>query len=236
MNDYPVEDEMRMDEDTRLRYLQVMGVDVWYLKEPLLNKSGFALPSKQEFVNKPVIKSTSTNIDEKVVEPLCLHSKEFLNWLRMQSLKNFQVDNGSTQYISNSKTKVLVLSYPCKSEIESQQPFSGKNGVLLRAMLRSVGLDLSSVMIAELDVVNSDKQPLVRFVRNKAVCVILVLVNPESQTSQDYRKIFAKSPMQFDSESVDVYVTYHPDYLLINQSVKMQVWENIKKLKSTLST
>ncbi len=205
-----------LDETTRLRYLQALGIDVWYLK----------IPSSVEDIHK-----TNTPANEISIQDLLSSSEpDFVAWLKSKFINELPAGDGSVQFIGNPLAEILVLSYQVNSSKSLQHPFTGKSGILLRSMLRSVDLSFRSVMLGGISNTGSGNQSLEEFIRGKSIQSILLLLNLGSHAENASKEIFLRSPFSLDISPVKVFVSHHPDYLLINPTAKIQVWEVLKNI------
>ncbi|MBI4436619.1 MAG: uracil-DNA glycosylase [Candidatus Omnitrophica bacterium] len=149
---------------------------------------------------------------------------------------------------SPSAKLMFVGEAPGSEEDQQGRPFVGQAGKLLTKIIEAIGLKREDVYIANIikcrppgnraplpEEIHSCEPYLVRqieFIRPRLICALgkyaaMVLVRKEESISL-LRGNF------YDYQGIPVMPTFHPAYLLRNPSAKRLVWEDMKKLKTTL--
>jgi DNA polymerase len=143
---------------------------------------------------------------------------------------------------------MFVGEAPGATEDETGRPFVGKAGELLTRIIAAMGLDRKDVYIANAVKCrppgNRDPQPeeigacigylraQVRTIRPK---VIVALGRVAAQALLEESLPIGRLRGTFRSfEGIPVMPTFHPSYLLQNESRKRDVWEDMKKVMDAL--
>lgn len=218
---------MTTTEQQRLRYLQSMGVTVWL---PRGEAAGPAAPAAPPGVVTPVAEMDWTQLRESVAE--CRSCP--LHESRTQAV--FGVGSPDADWL-------IIGEAPGAEEDRLGEPFVGRAGKLLDAMLASLGLSRSTVFIANIlkcrPPNNRDPQ-----VQEAAACapylqrqidllqpgLILALGRIAAQ-----RLLETEAPLgrlrgevhRYGKSGIPLIVTYHPAYLLRRPTEKSKAWRDL---------
>ena len=143
---------------------------------------------------------------------------------------------------------MIIGEAPGAEEDRRGEPFVGRAGKLLDEMLRAVGQGRDRVFIANIlkcrPPNNRDPQPEETsmcgpFMRRQLEIispeVVVCLGRPSAQYVLDTNRPIGKLRGHFhDVNGMKVMPTFHPAYLLRNESAKRPVWEDIKKVRDAL--
>ncbi|MFO8073822.1 MAG: uracil-DNA glycosylase [Polyangia bacterium] len=143
---------------------------------------------------------------------------------------------------------VLVGEGPGREEDLSGRPFVGPAGQLLDRILAAIGLSREDVYICNVvkcrppgnrDPEPEEAQTCGRFLRRQLRIihpqVIIALGRPAAAYLLDTAASVRRMRGRFhDYEGIDLMPTYHPAYLLRNESAKRPVWEDFKKVRDRL--
>ncbi|HSW94261.1 MAG TPA: uracil-DNA glycosylase [Gammaproteobacteria bacterium] len=204
----------------QIRTLQAMGIQPW-----LSNASKKNSPDEWTALRQAVASCTACGLDKT----------------RTQTVF------GS----GNHQAKLMVIGEaPGFHEDQQGEPFVGRAGQLLNAMLESVGLARSTVYIANIlkcrPPNNRDPEP-----REVALCTPfltrqIALINPvallavgriaarflletEASLGALRGKVHAYGPL-----NTPLIITYHPAYLLRNPADKKKAWQDLQKIQTLL--
>ncbi|MFQ5693757.1 MAG: uracil-DNA glycosylase family protein [Nitrospinota bacterium] len=143
---------------------------------------------------------------------------------------------------------VIVGEAPGRDEDIQGEPFVGRAGQLLTRMLAAIGLRREDVYICNVikcrPPENRNPQPdevaacepfLIRQLKSLRPKVILAMGKFASQTLLNTEERISALRGNFrEYQGVPVMPTYHPAYLLRNQSQKRAVWEDLQKVHKAL--
>jgi DNA polymerase len=172
----------------------------------------------------------------------------------LASCQRCRLWKGRTQVVfgvGNPRARVVFVGEAPGAEEDRQgEPFVGRAGQLLNAMLRACGLSRQEVYIANVvkcrppgnrDPEDDEAASCLPFLRRQ-----LALIGPEvvvllgrvaarhllgiTAPISSYRGRFRRW------EGMDVLPTFHPAYLLRNPQAKRESWEDLKLLRRRLAT
>jgi uracil-DNA glycosylase family 4 len=214
-------------ERDRLAYLEALGIDVW-------------VPRGQD--REPLPDVTAERLDVDVSVP---------DWEELRTTvaacTRCQLHKSRTQTVFGVGNRdadwMIIGEAPGAEEDRRGEPFVGRAGKLLDEMLRAVGLDRSSVFIANIlkcrppnnrdphaDEVASCRAYLERQIEMIKPRLILAVGRIAAQNL-----LHSDSPVgrmrgrvhSLNNGQVPVVVTYHPAYLLRSPSQKRKAWDDL---------
>jgi uracil-DNA glycosylase len=212
---------------TKKQYLKEMGIDIWQDK----NKSKLKINSEEirslDEVKKQVATCTS-----------CVLHKTRTN---------------TVFGVGNEKAKAMFIGEaPGANEDLQGEPFVGRAGMLLNAMLKSIGLKRSDVYIANILKCRppNNRDPLPEEVKLCAPYLQqqIDLIQPEIliavgriaaqfllNTMESMSRLRGNT-YQYGSRKIPLLVTYHPAYLLRSPSEKRKAYTDFLLIKKALVT
>jgi uracil-DNA glycosylase len=238
-----------MDALRRNQYLQTMGVDVWVSRHPI---APLEVPE-----SLPVIRIPEPDIPSKVGVPPIVAPTGTTNWdsLRSEVLActKCSLHSSRTQGVfgvgSREAQWLVVGEAPGAEEDRRGEPFVGRAGHLLDAMLKAIGLSRgSNVYIANVlksrPPGNRDPKPeevaaclpyLMRQIQLLRPRVMLAVgrIAAQNLLSTDASLSRLRGEVHYFGElNTPLIVTYHPAYLLRTPSDKRKAWEDLKFARS----
>ncbi len=218
---------------TRLQYLKEMGIDVWVERDVARSE---AVP-----VVAPVATGAISLIDDSpdlvaLRDQVATCTSCSLHETRTQTV--FGVGNASADWL-------VIGEAPGADEDKQGEPFVGRAGKLLNAMLLAVGLEREQVFIANIlkcrPPDNRDPKPdevqacdhflkrQIELINPKIIlCVGRIAAQNLLKVDTPIGKMRGKQ-FQLPGSDMPVMVTYHPAYLLRSPREKRKVWEDLKK-------
>lgn len=230
----------------KIKYLQAMEIDVWQPKtktcEPeiskkILDPADFAAP--RQIPHKPLPKSLN-----------------FCGWQELeQEVNNCTLCELHKTRIKpvfgtgNKKAKIMFIGEaPGANEDEQGEPFVGRAGMLLTAMIQSIGLKREDVYIANIlkchPPENRDPKAAETNLCTPFLEQQIALVNPKilvavglvaaqfllatKETMGDLRG----NIHTYGAQKIPLLVTYHPAYLIRSPSKKRQAYIDFLIIKS----
>ena len=218
-----------LPEDLRRYYLDTMGIQLWQSIEP---------QPEDVAVDKPDDDNVSWQQLEQAVSEC---SKCGLHQTRTQTVFG----------VGNRQAELLIIGEaPGRDEDLQGEPFVGRAGQLLNAMLAAIGFQREQVYIANIlkcrPPNNRDPAP-----QEAAACdpwlrrqieliqpdVILALgrIAAHHLLNTD-KSLGALRGKQHQYAGIPLIVSYHPAYLLRKPVEKRKSWQDLKSIKSLLNT
>ncbi|MGH8654065.1 MAG: uracil-DNA glycosylase [Gammaproteobacteria bacterium] len=218
-----------------MSYLKALGIDVWVRRE-------LAAISAPGDVSRRTV--TVNEMDwEELSAAVSLCTKCGLHQGRFQTV--FGVGNREADWM-------LIGEAPGAEEDRQGEPFVGRAGQLLNAMLTAIGLERSTVYITNIlkcrPPSNRDPRPeealccepyLKRQIALVKPRIILALgriaaqnlLKTEAPIGRMRGKIYEYEPLK-----IPIVVTYHPAYLLRSPTQKARAWEDLLTARRLLAT
>jgi DNA polymerase len=233
MNDLPSKDNL---DDLQPWYLQAMGIEQWELR---VKAALHTNPSDEGASSLPSI----AEMDWAALAEAVKHCQRCpLYATRTQAV--FGVGDQNADLL-------IIGEAPGANEDKQGEPFVGRAGQLLNAMLQSIDLNRSTVYIANIlksrPPQNRDPRPeevaactpyLLRQITLIQPKVLLALgriaaqylLSTTTPMSRLRGQLFDYGPLQ-----TPLLVTYHPAYLLRSPREKRKVWQDMQALKNLLN-
>lgn len=216
-------------EDVRRYYLDTMGIQVWQSLEQPPDDMEAEAPANRDVVWQQLEQAVSS----------C--TKCELHASRTQTV--FGVGNKSAELL-------VIGEAPGRDEDLQGEPFVGRAGQLLNAMLAAIGFQRDQVYIANIlkcrPPNNRDPKPeeaeacdswLRQQIELIQPVVILVLgriaAHKLLNTDQSLGTLRGK---QYNYEGIPLIVSYHPAYLLRKPVDKRKSWQDLKQIKYLLNS
>lgn len=265
---------VRMDSGQRLQYLQAMGIQSWVLRQTASAPSAHsatcpepASPPIPRDESRPPRADTVSAVAEPGIgepEPGQMVSGdpglpvEQLDWEALEA--RVSQCTLCPELVQNRRRTVfgvgdrqadwmIVGEAPGAEEDKQGEPFVGRAGKLLNAMLKATGYERREVFIANVlkcrPPGNRDPKPeearncgayLRRQVELVSPRLILVVGRIAAQnllnTDQPLGKLRGRVHRYADTD-IPVIVTYHPAYLLRSPADKAKAWQDLKLARRT---
>lgn len=249
--------------DNHNAYLKAMDIDVWVERTPSVPAS--VVPHEK-------ITQQTSQTEQKQINPVhvpipeptsetesSLTEVETLNWHELQStvaecqLCGLAKTRAKTIIGSGKQTSSLMVIGGAISKEDEQvgEPFSGKAGKLLTAMLKAMGFQRNDVFISNIvkchNTENQDPsieevaacEPyLLRQINLLQPDLILVLGSVTAQRLLKSKSTMSRLRGQLHYiEGIDapVIVSFEPDYLLRSPNEKRKAWEDLQMAMKELS-
>lgn len=250
----------KLNNATRLQYLQAMGIDVWIPRVEIpvvqiLPVEKNIEPDFSPVQSEPelVLTSIAQPIPDEVITP------EFPISQQWDELKT-EVQNCTKCGLCHTRTQtvfgignqqadwMIIGEAPGQQEDEQGEPFVGVAGQLLTEMLRAIGLEREQVFIANIlkcrppsnrdphaDEIKSCKDYWQRQYQLIKPKIILAVGRVAAQTLLETDVTVAKMRDKVHYyHDTPVVVVYHPAYLLRSLSEKRKAWQDLQLAKQTV--
>ncbi|NNF51161.1 MAG: uracil-DNA glycosylase [Gammaproteobacteria bacterium] len=248
-------------DDRRLRFLRAIGVQAWVLREPAESETiadrGAVVPppyAEDAASQGPEVEAARNSEGDVAAVPV-----ETLDWdalaKTVATCQQCALHKGRTQTVfgTGSKTAkwLIVGEAPGADEDAAGEPFVGKAGKLLNAMICAVGAEREQVYIANIVKCRppSNRNPRVDEAASCAPFLHrqIALLKPElilavgrvaANNLLGNEKTLASlrgQVYEFSATRIPLVVTYHPAYLLRKPSDKAKAWQDLKLAMSVAS-
>ncbi len=236
-----------MDEERRRRYLAAMEIPLWRSREAPPPTPAESPPEAMEA--SPAVEATSERSSEAAVDTL--------DWAGLEA--RVAACTACPELVANRSRTVfgvgdrqarlmLVGEAPGADEDRLGEPFVGRAGKLLDAMLRAIGLSRGQVFIANIlkcrPPGNRDPRPeeaahclpfLERQIQLLAPRLLLSLGRISAQhllrTQAPVGRLRGQvHRVEIAGLALPLVVTYHPAYLLRSPAQKAKSWDDLRKV------
>ena len=233
--------------NNRLAYLNAMGIDVWVSRDAVgRDASSVVTPRMPETEHAATVLSGDA------------HTVAVLEWDALQSrvarCTACALHSTRTQTVfgvGNRRADWMIIGEaPGADEDRQGEPFVGRAGQLLNAMLKAVGLDRSEVYIANIlkcrPPKNRDPRPeeaaqCTPFLNRQIELIQPVLILAVGRVAAHYLLKTDTSLARlrgglhrYDPTGTPVIVSYHPAYLLRSPKEKRKAWEDLQFAQQTI--
>lgn len=231
---------MSVTESVRRQYLSAMGITLWERRGPAAPPASSAQP---DFAELPASESSHAPVIAPAWAPLEAEVRACTNCglhaTRTQTV--FGVGNRNAQWM-------FIGEAPGADEDAKGEPFVGRAGQLLNAMIAALGLKREAVYIANVlkcrPPNNRDPQPgevdqcepyLIRQIALIRPKLIVALGRHAAHSLLKTDLALARLRGQrLNYQDIPLVVTYHPAYLLRTPSDKRKAWEDLRRAQALM--
>jgi DNA polymerase len=235
---------MAMSADRQDAYLQALGIERWVLRDESIQEISEPEVSEAETIALPVISAPPTKAAEIVPVSTDWHSLQ----QQVAACTQCELHRGRTQTVfgvGNRQADWLVIGEAPGADEDAQgEPFVGRAGQLLNAMLLAIGKPRETVYIANIlkcrPPNNRDPHPeeiaqcmpyLQQQIKMLSPKIILAvgriaaqnILNSEETIGRLRGKVY-----RLPNFDIPVVVTYHPAYLLRSPAEKRKAWDDLQ--------
>jgi DNA polymerase len=239
-----------MEERLRRQYLDAMGIQNWMPRDAVVPEEVISESVPQVAVTEPPRQT------EVVVSPN--GDVAALDWdgveARVASCSACELHQTRTQSVfgvgDRSADLLVIGEAPGADEDRQGEPFVGRAGQLLNAMLQAIGLKREQVFIANIlkcrPPGNRDPRPeevlqcepyLLRQIELLQPKLILAVGRIAAQNLLHSHEAVGKMrgrEHQFGDSAIPLIVTYHPAYLLRSPDQKGKAWQDLQMVVRVL--
>ncbi|MEK7697869.1 MAG: uracil-DNA glycosylase [Pseudomonadota bacterium] len=227
---------MNLEESRRRQYLAAMDIPLWE------RRTSRAVDADAAVVSTAVAESADSGTDWQVLQDTVRGCTQCgLHKTRTQTV--FGVGNPTASWM-------FIGEAPGADEDRQGEPFVGRAGQLLNAMLFAMGLKREQVYIANVlkcrPPGNRDPQPeevaqcepyLIRQIEHIRPKLIVALGRHAAHSLLKTEVPLARLRGQrLSYHGIPLVVTYHPAYLLRSPGEKRKAWEDLMLAKSMMAT
>ncbi len=239
-------------------YLNAMGIDVWLPKDmPAETSEQETVPAVIDVAAEQAVATDEVTPQAEAVIPDA--DVSMLNWedlqTRVSECQLCDLHKSRTQTVfgvGNRNADWLIIGEaPGADEDRQGEPFVGRAGQLLNAMLQALGLSRQDVYIANIlkcrPPQNRDPKPdevahctpylqaQIQLIQPKVILALgRIAAQNLLQTNTALGRLRGKVH-HIDISTAPVIVTYHPAYLLRSPLEKRKSWEDLLFAKNTLA-
>lgn len=247
-----------MGNGRRLRYLDAMGISVWVRRHPAREipagavVEGIEIPVEIGEAKAHAVTAVQAVTPEPAQAMGRAEEIAQLDWhtlrARVAQCTDCELYKSRTQTVFGVGDEhaewMIIGEAPGADEDRKGEPFVGRAGQLLNAMLAAIGLKREEVYIANVlksrPPNNRDPRPeevaacepylhrQVALIKPKIILVVgRIAAQSLLKTDQTIGKLRGRKHI-YPQGSIPLVVTYHPAYLLRNPSGKREAWEDLK--------
>ncbi len=248
-----------MDERVRLEYLEAMGIQSWVVRAPVPDAAVAIEDSTQPAqlpVEQPVPQEQPTELAEQPANNM--GEVADLGWealkAQVETCKACSLHQTRTQTVfgvGNQNADLMIIGEaPGADEDRQGEPFVGRAGLLLNAMLKAIGLERGAVFIANVlkcrppgnrdphvDEASCCEPFLLRqieLVRPKVILAVGRVAAQNLLKSDAAVGSLRGREHPLGEAKVPLVVTYHPAYLLRSPDQKGKAWQDLLRARRLL--
>ena len=214
----------------RLEYLTALGVSAWELRQP----PGY-------LAEAPPLQGAPDGVLEQLRQRVAACTRCALHASRTQTV--FGVGSATAQLL-------IIGEAPGAEEDRLGEPFVGRAGQLLNAMLASIGLDRHAVYIANIlkcrpprnrDPKPEEAEACAEFLAGQIRAIQPRLILAVGRIAAQWL-LRSDAPLgrlrgrlhHYGADQTPLLVTYHPAYLLRSPAQKRRAWEDLCRVRQLL--
>ena len=244
-----------MEESLRRQYLEAMGIQNWLGREPAPEPAAVVLNRPAPAEESAAVESNSEGNEQ----PLILDGDvAVLDWnalrARIRTCRACGLHQTRTQTVfgvGNQDADLMIIGEaPGVDEDREGEPFVGRAGQLLNAMLKAIGFTRNQVFIANIlkcrppgnrdphqdEALHCEPflQRQIDLIRPKAILAVgRVAAQNLLKTDVAVGKLRGREHT-IGEANTPVIVTYHPAYLLRSPEQKGKAWQDLQQAKRLL--
>ncbi|VAX08626.1 Uracil-DNA glycosylase, family 4 [hydrothermal vent metagenome] len=240
-----------MDKQLRRQYLETMGITIWVSRQP----------------NEPAIDAAPQPDEERHPADVneMQHEQESprsiaagLDWAELQkhvsACKSCDLHKSRTQTVfgvgSQQADLLIIGEAPGADEDRQGEPFVGRAGKLLNAMLQAIGLVRNQVYIANIlkcrppgnrdphaeETMHCEPYLMrqIELIRPKVIMAVGRVAAQNLLKSTDAVGRMRGRIFHFGAAEIPLVVSYHPAYLLRSPEQKAKAWQDLQQVMKLL--
>lgn len=244
-----------LDEGLRLAYLKAMGIPAWYARYAARTDISESEPQSQS-PHQPLPAEPAPAGDTAAADAGQAPDVSGLDWQALQQqvsgCTRCELHQGRTRTVfgvgSQQADLLIVGEAPGAEEDRRGEPFVGRAGQLLDAMLKAIQLDRSRVYIAnvlkcrppnnrdprtsEIMCCEPYLQRQIELLQPKIILALGRIAAHHLLLSDDSLAKLRQQNHRYNG--IPLMVSYHPAYLLRNPVDKRKSWQDLLKVKAML--
>lgn len=240
-------------------YLQAMGIEQWVRREPHPqqaavpeDKSAAAQSSGSPLGEVAELVTPTSEIELTPTQSRLSHNVDGLDWPELErrvaecTICDLHATRTNTVFgVGDRNADWMVIGEaPGADEDKQGEPFVGRAGQLLNAMLQAMGLKREQVYIANIlkcrppqnrDPLRDEVlccQPYLRrqieLIQPKVILAVGRIAAQNLLERDDTMKAMRGQRFEYADSGIPVVVTYHPAYLLRSPAEKRKAWQDLQ--------
>lgn len=235
------------------QYLQAMGIQVWEEREmsrdvdpidvdPIKVQSA---ESNKEEINKPIEQSTAQGLGQEAAWHAIQQQVENCTLCELSKTRTHTVFG-----VGNQQADLLIIGEaPGANEDRQGEPFVGRAGMLLNAMLHAISLDRKDIYIANIlkcrppnnrDPLPHEVQLCTPYLQRQIALLQPKLIVTVGRIAAHFLLDTTESMGRlrgrvFQYRNIPVLATYHPAYLLRSPRAKAKAYEDMLRIRDLLN-
>ena len=229
-------------EATHTQYLKAMGIQAWVRRDIIEEKKPLTVP-----IPPPQI----TRIDDPPEEKAVLSWDILHNKVTTCTACEFHKSCTQTVFgVGNQQADLMLIGEAPGADEDAQgEPFVGRSGKLLTAMLYAIDIKRESVYISnvvkcrppgnrnpnlkELACCNAFLQDQIALIKPKLIIAVgRIAAHHLLETDTAIGKLRGQ---RFEYNKIPLISTYHPAFLLRRPTEKRHSWEDLKFIRQTMT-
>jgi len=255
-----------VEESLRRQYLEAMGIENWVVRDPvpaavtkLVEPAASSAPSVARELPSSQVVVAAEQSDQGLTPDLdARNDVADLGWEALksrvvgcQACSLHQTRTQTVFGVGNQSADLMIIGEaPGADEDRQGEPFVGRAGLLLNAMLKAIGLERGQVFIANIlkcrppgnrdphvDEANCCEPFLLRqieLVRPKVILAVGRIATQNLLKSDAAVGSLRNREHRIGESRIPVVVTYHPAYLLRSPDQKGKAWQDLLRARRLL--
>lgn len=235
-----------MDNQLRHQYLQAMGIQVWERRDLSQTEPAEALSAAH------TVKEPEAQWRAPVEHAIPSDDVALLNWQQLQArvavCEKCELHKTRTQTVfgvGNQQADWLIIGEaPGADEDRQGEPFVGRAGQLLNAMIAALGMKREQVYIANIlkcrppdnrdpraeEVVQCEPylKRQITLLQPKIILAVGRIAAQNLLKTEDRIGLLRGKKFTYADTGIPLVATYHPAYLLRSPKEKRKAWEDLK--------
>ncbi len=240
-----------MDAGCRQQYLDALGITSWVRRE--IKADGALAGAEEASVDAPPLDPAPASTVSSPTEPVSSWEALEAAVAGCQACELHRSRTHTVFGVGDRNARLMIIGEAPGAEEDRQgEPFVGRAGQLLNAMLRAIGLERGQVFIANIlkcrppgnrnpmpDEVAACAQFLhqqVALVRPQVILAVGGVAAHNLLQTDDAVGRLRRRVHTYGENRIPLLVTYHPAYLLRRPEEKAKAWQDLQKLHGLLHT
>ena len=250
-----------LDENTRLQYLKAMGIQPWVPRHVVADVEPVSNGNEQLSVDRPIemlnIETPTQPVEAPPIAGQSVPDIASQSWEQLKATVSqcqlCELHTSRTQTVfgvGNPEADLLIVGEAPGAEEDARgEPFVGRAGKLLDAMLKAIDLDRQAVFIANVlkcrppnnrnphtsEIVCCDPylQRQIALIQPRIILALGRISAHHLLVTQE--SLGALRRRQHHYNGIPLVVSYHPAYLLRKPADKRKSWQDLLQVKKQLS-
>lgn len=236
----------------RSKYLKNMNIDIWKPKESLMPSRKFLSKSNEHAVLSHTNSSQLNISNQSTLTTTAKTWEDLENCVKFCQLCLLYKSRLNTVFgVGDKKAKLMLIGEaPGATEDQKGEPFVGRAGILLTAMLRSINLERSDIYIAnilkcrppnnrdplqaEVDLCTNYLLQQIDLIKPSLIVAVGRIAAHFLLKTNVSMSALRNRQYQFGKQKIPLLAIYHPAYLLRSPREKRKAYHDLLTIKTFL--